>query len=410
MPGESEITLQWAVDTIGHKYPRRATQVARKLHETVTSVAVRKQKKRGWGQLRRLPSDRWQASYTGPDLVVHRAPRTFDTSIDAEGYLAAIRRTIDLGTWKAPAPRHTTTTPRTVQNYAERWLEQRSPLKPRTRELYGRLIAKRITPKLGHLPLEAVTTTLVREWFTGMDPDKPTARAHSYALLRTILGTAVDDGIITSNPCRIRGAGQSHRAHEITLLTAPELVGIVNAMPEELRVGVLLSAWCGLRYGELAELRRKDVEPDGSVIHVRRGVVYIDGMHLVSEPKSKAGVRDIAVPPHLAAAVVAHLHEHTGKLRDALLFPAADGAHLPHWRFRHQVYKAARTIGRDDVHVHDLRHLGAVLAAQSGATLKELMARMGHTSPAMSMRYQHVAAGRDVQIAAAMSALVEVGP
>jgi len=390
--------------------PPACNSSARKLHETVTSVAVRKQKKRGWGQLRRLPSDRWQARYTGPDLVVHRAPRTFDTSIDAEGYLAAIRRTIDLGTWKAPAPRHTTTTPRTVQNYAERWLEQRSPLKPRTRELYGRLIAKRITPKLGHLPLESVTTTLVREWFTGMDPDKPTARAHAYALLRTILGTAVDDGIIMSNPCRIRGAGQSHRAHEITLLTAPELVGIVNAMPEELRVGVLLSAWCGLRYGELAELRRKDVEPDGSVIHVRRGVVYIDGMHLVSEPKSKAGVRDIAVPPHLAAAVVAHLHEHTGKLRDALLFQGDDGAHLAHWKFRHQVYKAARTIGRDDVHVHDLRHLGAVLAAQSGATLKELMARMGHTSPAMSMRYQHVAAGRDVQIAAAMSALVEVGP
>jgi len=53
--------------------------------------------------------------------------------------------------------------------------------------------------------------------------------------------------------------------------------------------------------------------------------------------------------------------------------------------------------------------VGAVLAAQSGATLKELMARMGHTSPAMSMRYQHVAAGRDVQIAAAMSALASGG-
>jgi len=157
-------------------------------------------------------------------------------------------------------------------------------------------------------------------------------------------------------------------------------------------------------YGELAELRRGDVEPDGSLIRVRRGVVYIDGQHIVSAPKSAAGVRDIAVPPHLAPAVVNHLDHHTAKGKGSLLFPSEDGDHLAHWKFRHQLYKAAKSIGRDDLHVHDLRHLGAVLAAQSGATVKELMARLGHTSPAMSLRYQHVAQGRDVQIAAAMSA------
>jgi integrase len=241
---------------------------------------------------------------------------------------------------------------------------------------------------------------------SALGPTKPTARAHAYALLRTILSTAVDDGLIPANPCRIRGGGQTQRAHEIRLLTAPELVKLVQAMPEALRAGVLLSAWCGLRYGELAELRRRDVEPDGSVLHVRRGVVYIDGQHIVSAPKSAAGVRDIAVPPHLAPAVLDHLDHHTAKGTGSLLFPGEDGNHLAHWKFRHQLYKSARVIGCDDLHVHDLRHLGAVLAAQSGATIKELMQRLGHTSPAMSMRYQHVAAGRDAQIAATMSAMV----
>lgn len=366
-------------------------------------MAKRRQQRRAWGQLRKLPSGRWQAKYTGLDLTVHAAPQTFETRIDAEGYLAAVRRRIDLGTWTGPTAKPVAAAPRTVGSYADRWLELRSPLKPRTRELYGRLIRSHLAPKLGHLPLDKVTTTLVREWHSGMDPAKPTVRAHSYALLRTILGTAVDDGLIPANPCRIRGGGQASRAHEIRLLTAPELAALVAEMPEELRAGVLLSAWCGLRYGELAELRRGDVEPDGSVIHVRRGVVYIGGEHLVSAPKSRAGVRDIAVPPHLAPVVAAHLGQHTSKRRDALLFPGEDGEHLAHWKFRHQLYKAAKSIGRDDLHVHDLRHLGAVLAAQSGATIKELMGRMGHTSPAMSMRYQHVAAGRDVQIAAAMS-------
>jgi len=373
-------------------------------------AAKRRQQRRTWGQLRKLPSGRWQAKYTGPDLIVYPAPSTFETKLDAEGYLAAVRRRIDLGTWTAPAAPSAAITPRTVASYAERWLEQRNPLKPRTRELYGRLLSNHVVPALGHHTLDQVTTVAVRGWYQGMDPTKPTVRAHSYALLRTIMGTAVDDGLITSNPCRIRGGGQTQRAHEIRLLTAPELVELVTAMPEHLRAGVLLSAWCGLRYGELAELRRKDVEPDGSVIHVRRGVVYIDGQHLVSAPKTRAGVRDIAVPPHLAPVVVEHLDQHTSKGRDALLFPGADGEHLPHWKFRYALYRAARAIGRDDLHVHDLRHLGAVLAAQSGATVKELMSRMGHTSAAMSMRYQHVAAGRDVQIAAAMSAAAALAP
>jgi len=369
-------------------------------------AAKRRQQRRSWGQLRKLPSGRWQAKYTGLDLIVYPAPSTFETKMDAEGYLAAVRRRIDLGTWVAPTSKPASATPRTVGAYAERWLEQRHPLKPRTRELYGRLIRNHIAPTLGHKPIDQVTSSTIREWFNALDPSKPTVRAHSYALLRTILGTAVDDGLIPANPCRIRGGGQTQRAHAIRLLTAPELVELVQAMPEALRAGVLLSAWCGLRYGELAELRRGDVETDGSVLHVRRGVVYIDGRHLVSAPKSAAGVRDIAVPPHLAPVVVDHLAAHTSRARDALLFPGDDGNHLAHWQFRHQLYKAARVIGCDDLHVHDLRHLGAVLAAQSGATIKELMQRMGHTSPAMSMRYQHVAAGRDAQIAAAMSAMV----
>jgi len=361
--------------------------------------------RRGWGSVRKLPSGRWQARYTGPDLNVYRAPRTFETKLDTEGYLASVRKSIDLGTWTAPRTSATSPAPTTLGAYAERWVAQREPLKPRTRELYARQVRNHLAPTLGHLTLGSITPDTVRSWYYAMDATRPTVRAHCYALLRTILGTAVDDGVIPSNPCRIRGGGQTSRAHEVRLLTVPELGELVTHMPEHLRAGVLLMAWCGLRYGELAELRRSDVEPDGSVVRVRRGVVYIDGEHIVSAPKSAAGVRDIAVPPHLAVGLIAHLADHVKPGRGALLFPGDDGGHLTHWRFRHALYRAARAIGRDDLHVHDLRHLGAVLAAQSGATVKELMSRLGHTSPAMSLRYQHVAENRDKQLAARLSAL-----
>lgn len=94
--------------------------------------------RRGWGSVRKLPSGRWQARYTAPDLVVHQAPRTFETKLDAEGYLASVRKSIDLGTWTTPRRDTSTATPTTLGAYAERWVAQREPLKPRTRELYAR--------------------------------------------------------------------------------------------------------------------------------------------------------------------------------------------------------------------------------------------------------------------------------
>jgi integrase len=65
--------------------------------------------------------------------------------------------------------------------------------------------------------------------------------------------------------------------------------------------------------------------------------------------------------------------------------------------------KARVAAGRPDLRVHDLRHAGAVLAAKSGATLAELMARIGHSTPQSALRYQHAARGRDAVIAARMS-------
>jgi integrase len=72
-----------------------------------------------------------------------------------------------------------------------------------------------------------------------------------------------------------------------------------------------------------------------------------------------------------------------------------------HW------YKARAAAGRPDLRWHDLRHSGAVLAAATGATLAELMARLGHSTPTAAMRYQHVAAGRGREVAALMSKLAD---
>jgi integrase len=91
-------------------------------------------------------------------------------------------------------------------------------------------------------------------------------------------------------------------------------------------------------------------------------------------------------------------------------FPANTAAVQVHPNTIYRYWYAAReAAGRPDLRVHDLRHTGAVLAAQTGATLAELMARIGHSTPQAALRYQHAARGRDAKIAAALSELAAAG-
>lgn len=365
---------------------------------------------RGFGYVRRLPSGRYQASYVGPDTLRHNARETFQTRGDAERWLGAEQALIASGSWSSPAARVAARSRAlTFGQYADRWMTGRD-LKPRTRDHYRSLLDRQILPTFAAVPLKAITSEAVRDWHADLDRTRPTLRAHAYGLLRTILATAVADEKIPANPCHIRGAGTTKRARKIRPATLAELEALAAAMPERYRPMVMLSSWCGLRFGEVTELRRKDLDLTSGVIRVRRAVVRSEGQAIVGRPKSDAGTRDVAIPPHLLPLLKAHRDAMPLRGADGLLFPAADGlSHMAPSSLYRVFYKARKAAGRPDLRWHDLRHTGAVLAAQTGATLAELMGRLGHSTPAAAMRYQHAAGGRDTQIAHALSKLAE-GP
>jgi integrase len=366
-------------------------------------IVMASRRKSTFGSIRRLPSRRYQARFVGPDGQSHSAPVTFDTRMDAEVWLATVRADVVRGLWRPPTPE---VEPITFSEYAQQWLTDRV-LKPRTRHHYAAILTNRLLPTFGPLALEDITPAMVARWHTRMDSTRPTMRAHSYSLLRTILRSAVADQLIASSPCTLRGAGGSRRVHTPEPATLAELETIVAAMPEHLRLLVLLSAWCALRFGEVTELRRSDVDLRTGTLHVRRAVVRVDGEVVVGTPKSRAGHRDVAIPPHLLPAIKAHLREHATFGRDGLLFPSRTGGHLSPSTLYESFYKARIVAGRPDLRVHDLRHVGAVLAASTGATLAELMARLGHSTPTAAMLYQHASRNRDAEIAAALSVIAE---
>lgn len=366
--------------------------------------------KRPFGTIRKLPSGRYQAQYTTPTGRRVPAPSTFAARIDAEGWLYQRRVEVDAGLWN---PAAAVKAPKvTFGEYSASWLAGRHvagrPLKARTREHYAAILKRHLVPEFGTTPLAAITAADIREWHAETLIGKPTMRAHAYALLRTILASAVNDELIALNPCHIRGAGNSKRAVTIRPASVAELGKLAAAMPERLRLMVILASWCALRFGETVELRRADIDLDAEVIRIRRAVVRTkEHGHTVTTPKSAAGSRDVAIPPHVVPLIEAHLAAYVGPEADALVFAAERGGHLHpsivggHW------YKARAEAGRPDLRWHDLRHTGATLAAATGASLAELMARLGHSTPGASLRYQHAVAGRDHEIAALLSKMAD---
>ena len=367
--------------------------------------------RRHWGTLRRLPnkSRHYQASYIWPphSQQRHYAPLTFAAKMDAEAWLAAERRTIEQGTWQPPKVRTEAHTARliTLADYADQWIEQR-PLKPRTKSGYQDSLRLHIKPTpLGRLPVASITPHAVRTWYANLGDDHPTRNKNAYGLLNAILNTAVIDDILTSNPCHIRKAMNVTRKREPVILTVKQLAALADSVPAHHRALVLITAWCGLRWGEVIELRRRDIGDRSEVITVARAVTH-RGECRIDTTKSDR-IRAVVVPPHIRGDIKHHLDTYTAANADGLLFPPArKGCHLNDKVFRADLSSALEELQRNDLRIHDLRHFAGTMAAHVGSQ-PEVQARLGHSTAKASQMYQSRVSGADVAMAVELSKLAE---
>jgi integrase len=279
---------------------------------------------------------------------------------------------------------------------------------PRTVETYRWLLRRHVLPHLGAYRLPALTRADVRAWNASLCASPgPTTAAKSYRLLAAIYRTAVEDELVVKTPCTLRGAGQEY-SPERPLLTVGQVLALADAVGPRWRATVLLAAFGCLRFGEIAALRRDCLDLDAHTVRVVASVRDLPGgVRHVGPPKSRAGRRVVVLPD----AVVPDLREHAERFAepapDGLVFVGPKGGPLRGPGFGTSVWRPATVaVGLPGLHFHDLRHTGATLAASTGATLAELMARLGHSSVDAAMRYQHASRERDAVIAAALSALL----
>ncbi len=361
-------------------------------------------KSRSFGTIRKLPSGRWQARYRGPDGLLRSAPGTFVRKGDAARFLVLTEAELLNGGWTDPEAGRVPFT-----GYAAVWITERAGLRPKTIDLYRYLLRRHLAPGFAVQSIAAISEADVRRWRADLlvSGVSPVTVAKAYRLLKSILATAADDGLIRRNPCRVKGAG-NEKSPERPVLTITEVYALADAAGDRYRALILLACFCGLRWGELAALRRCDLDTDTATdtgtIHVRRQLTEINGHLTLGPPKTDAGRRAVVIPPMILPDIRDHLNSHVPPGADALVFTSPAGTALRHGNFRRRMWlPALADTGLTGIHFHDLRHAGNQLIANAGANLRELMERMGHSSSRAALIYLHSTDDRQRALALAVA-------
>nr|WP_307804057.1 site-specific integrase [Micromonospora echinofusca] len=215
-------------------------------------------------------------------------------------------------------------------------------------------------------------------------------------------------------PCggsrRVVGADQEKPA-ERPVLTVPQIFELAERMPERFRALILVTTFGCLRWGEAIALQRCDVDLSAGTVRVRQAFVEHRGTGLIlGPPKSRAGARTVALPKAALPVLKQHMGDHVGEAPEAFVFTGESGRNLWRGNFNKLVKwpDAVAAVGVPGLHFHDLRHTGNTLASRApGASLRDIMARMGHDSPRAALIYQHANREADQGIADAIDKAVK---
>ena len=358
-------------------------------------MAIMRRETNSTGQAYVDGKPRWQVRLRRPDGSQYS--ETFTTRKAAERWERDQLTSQGNGGWVDPAAGRAL-----LADRAESFLTDRPrPLAPKTLELYRNLLDRFILPTFGEVPIGSITTEAVRAWLSRVRHDSSELQsAKAYRLLGAILNVAVSDAVIARNPCVISGAGQEHSG-ERPLATAEQIHQLAEAIRPHLRALVLVAAFGALRRGELFGLERRDLDVAAGQLSVQRQAVYLkDGTRKVTAPKSAAGVRTVSLPPFVVEALQEHLATWTTANPTSPVFVGERGGPLGTVSLQTCFDEARQATGLTQFTLHDLRHAGGTMAAWTGATTKELMARLGHSTHDAALRYQHAAQARDAEIAA----------
>lgn len=343
---------------------------------------------------RQLPSGKWQARYTGPDGKRYTAG-THDSRRKAEKAAAVALGAFE--TRKKKGLENKTL----FATYAEAYVWTRRPGEPHGLaptsyyKQQGRLAILNRT--FGTLNVEDITPHQVRNWWNGYSKS-PSARRDIYQLLKTVMTLAVDDELISRNPCRVKEAAKDVSKKRPTFTEADVAKLYAAADDTQTRALITLLAGTSMRIGEAVALDWDDV----SFFDARADVMR----HWTPKgmvPGTKTGeddTRSLALPTWVTDELAKLFAESSGEWA---LFRNKVGGRLSVDSAERLFRPLRDKAGLPTMHLHDVRHVSlTAYARQPGVTLKDIMARGGHKSERVAMGYQHTDSTRDREMVATL--------
>ncbi|RLK52481.1 tyrosine-type recombinase/integrase [Microbacterium telephonicum] len=324
---------------------------------------------------------RYEVRYVKPDGS-KGGKRGFIRKREAEMWLADLDSARAHGVYIDPVSAQIT-----VNELGPAWLDsKRASMKPSAYAPLDTAWRLRVQPRWGRWRIDEVMHTDVRAWVAEMNRTLgATVTIRTFGVLASIMDDAVYDKRIAVNPARVGKMGLPRKQRgEHLYLTHKEALALANASGDR-KLLVLILCYCGIRWGEAAGLRVKDVDLARGRLRVSQNAVEVNGEIHIGTPKSHKP-RLVPVPSFLVEALAKRCH---GRRPEALIFPAPDGRHMKRTRSsdgsKSWFVTALADAGLPRMTIHDLRHTAASLAVQSGANVKTVQRMLGHTSAAMTL-------------------------
>lgn len=353
------------------------------------------------------PEIRYRVRYRTPNRS-QTTKRGFTTKRDAEAWANQLEVDKKRGAYVAPAAGRVK-----LGEFSREWLASKHKLKPSTRSRY-QVVLDTFIADHSEIPLGDISRQLVREWAADLSASHAPASVHkTIGVLRQVLAMAVRENRLVVNP--VDGVELPPVSSvEQRFLTLEQLHALADAAGEH-RPLVYVLGTCGLRFGEVAELRWRDVDLNLLKIRITRSVTLVDNKFVVGSPKNGKG-RTVSLPAFVADLL-------TPGDADSLVFPDSEGGYMRGTNVRRRWWADAvaeaklfpRTVpGGDerdtliyDFKIHELRHTAASLAIQAGANIKSLQNMLGHESAALTLdRYGHLFDSDVEAVGVAMNALL----
>lgn len=336
--------------------------------------------------------DSWRVGYH-EDRKLKWSP-TFATAqgaLEFKGLVERLGPEAALGVVQQRSGRDAHSGPPLLSEWLERHLEAVSAsATPGTVADYRRMAARTWLPRLGPLPLDAISRTAVTQW-VAWQRQQPTARgkgtyspksiANAQRFLSSVMQGAVDAELIDRNPARGISLPSDHERDDMIFLTENEYARLYAAVAPEYQPLVAILAGTGMRWGEATALQPEDFDLDAAQPIVRVSRAWKKGAQGVylGSPKSKRGRRTITLP----RAVVDVVRPLVEQARNGeLVFTAREGGRIRAQNFHPRVWHVAidkSGIGKRP-RLHDLRHSHASWLIAAGVPLTVLQRRLGHES------------------------------